>query len=215
MLVPRDDDISFLGASCGGTQRPTLPWRRNDRSIRSAPFAERTSSTSRTSGEVGYAAHSGAYYTPVPDNVVCVCMCMRAHTTSLRSAAAAARQNIRTDRSDKERGGGAERWRGAGGDDEQERKRKRIEGARRNATGLSSPLINTSKATCKAARVGSRAFNSTRETPISFRIIRSRVSTVSLLLFFCVCAGTYVSLSFFLYHWMIRFLSSYFFSREI
>jgi len=74
---------------------------------------------------------------------------MRAHTISSR---AVARQNIRADRSGAERGRASEWER----ENERERERERIEGARRNATGLSSPLINTSKATCKAARVGSR-----------------------------------------------------------
>lgn len=46
------------------------------------------------------------------------------------------------------------------------------EGARRNATGLSSPLINTSKATCKAARVGSRV--RLGEPPYPLRAIRPR-----------------------------------------
>lgn len=48
---------------------------------------------------------------------------------------------------------------------ERERPKASTEGARRNATGLSSPLINTSKATCKAVRVGSRVRLDSGEPP--------------------------------------------------
>jgi len=100
-----------------------------------------------------------------------------------------------------------------------ERERERIEGARRNATGLSSPLINTSKATCKAARVGSRVQLNSGEPLCPFEssvhachcfslffsfplpICHRRVSILPPSLSFSLA-----TLSVFLYHRMIRLL---------
>lgn len=108
-----------------------VSWKRNDRSIRSAPSAERTSTAYRTSSEGRDVARVVAPVTHRRGIHVCVCVVCH-HGTVVR-------QNIRAPT------------------DEKERERENTEGARRNATGLSSPLINTSKATCKAARVGSRS----------------------------------------------------------
>lgn len=136
---PRGErEASSLSRECvvrGGR----VSWRRNDRSIRSAPSAERTSGTPSEGRD------AVRVVAPITHRSVLRLCDLPVARAPIRVPPPCGDETkySRTDRFDVER-------------IEREREEASTKGARRNATGLSSPLINTSKATCKAARVGSR-----------------------------------------------------------